>query len=87
MAALLPLIGRARAVEDQCVLVACNTSGTHAGVQMGGHSQVVLADGTVLAEAGDDEAVLSVEVDLSDVAAYRKAFPVLADRRLPSGAR
>ncbi len=77
------LLGRARAVENQCVLVAGNTAGTHAGVEMGGHSQVVAADGTVLAEAGDDEQVLSVEVDLTEVAAYRQAFPVLGDRRLP----
>jgi predicted amidohydrolase len=77
------LMARARAVEDQCVVVACNTAGTHAGVQMGGHSQVVAATGEVLAEAGEDEEVLSVEVDLADVAAYRRASPVLDDRRLP----
>ncbi|WP_137121902.1 carbon-nitrogen family hydrolase [Segeticoccus rhizosphaerae] len=77
------LLARARAVEDQCIVVACNTAGTHAGVPMGGHSQVVAANGEVLAEAGEDEQVLSVEVDLAAVAAYRKSFPVLDDRRLP----
>jgi predicted amidohydrolase len=77
------LLGRARAVEDQCVMVQCNTAGTHAGYEMGGRSQVVGADGEVLAEASaTDEEVLSVEVDLAAAAAYRSAFPVLADRRL-----
>lgn len=76
------LLGRARAIENQCVLIACNTSGTHARTEMGGHSQVVGADGTVLAEAGADEEVLSVEVDLGAVAQWRETFPVLADRRL-----
>lgn len=76
------LLGRARAVENQCVLVACNTGGTHAGVEMGGASQVVSPRGEVLAEAGAGEHVLSVEVDLGEVAAYRREFPVLADRRL-----
>ncbi len=77
------LLGRARALEDQCVVVQCNTGGTHAGVPMGGHSQVVAATGEVLAEvAHADGAVLSVDVDLDATTAYRESFPVLADRRL-----
>ncbi|GAB3440261.1 carbon-nitrogen family hydrolase [Phycicoccus ginsengisoli] len=76
------LLAHARAVEDQCVVVACNTAGTHAGTPMGGHSQVVSATGEALAMAGTDEQVLSVEVDLDAVAAWREQFPVLADRRL-----
>ncbi len=76
------LLGRARAIEDQCILIACNTAGTHAGHQMGGASQVVLPTGEVLAEAGADEQVLSVQIDLAVVAATRSGFPVLGDRRL-----
>jgi Predicted amidohydrolase len=77
------LLAHARAIENQCVVVACNTAGTHAGVEMGGHSQVVLPTGDVLAMAGSDEQVLSVEVDMSVVSDYRTSFPVLRDRRLP----
>jgi len=76
------LLGRARAMENQVVLVACNTGGTHCGVQMGGCSQVVAPDGTVLARAGTGEQVLVVEVDLDEVDRWRDRFPVLADRRL-----
>lgn len=76
------LLGRARAVENQAVVVQCNTGGSHAGVRMGGRSQVVSATGDVLALAGDDEEVLAVDVDLAAVAAWREKFPVLADRRL-----
>ncbi|MGN6754689.1 MAG: carbon-nitrogen family hydrolase [Intrasporangium sp.] len=76
------LLGRARAIEDQCVVVQCNTAGSHAGHEMGGQSQVVDASGAVLAEAGPDEEVLSVEVDIPTVHQVRTAFPVLADRRL-----
>jgi predicted amidohydrolase len=79
------LLAHARAIENQCVVVACNTAGTHAGVEMGGHSQVVLPTGDVAAMAGSDEQVLSVEVDMSAVADYRVSFPVLRDRRLPLG--
>ena len=76
------LLAHARAVEDQCVVIACNTAGTHAGTQMGGHSQVVMPTGEALAMADHREQVLSVEVDLSAIEEYRRAFPVLADRRL-----
>ncbi|GGL36584.1 carbon-nitrogen family hydrolase [Phycicoccus endophyticus] len=77
------LLGRARAVENQCAVVQVNTAGTHADVPMGGHSQVVAATGEVVAEAAHtDEVVLSVELDLATTAEYRASFPVLADRRL-----
>ena len=32
-------------IEDQCIVIACNTAGTHSGTEMGGHSQVVLPTG------------------------------------------
>lgn len=76
------LLGRARAVENQCCVVQCNTAGTHSGVSMGGHSQIVRPSGEVLAEAGDGEECIWADVDLAEVTSYRAAFPVLADRRL-----
>jgi predicted amidohydrolase len=76
------LLGRARAIEDQCFVIQCNTGGAHAGIEMGGHSQVVAPTGEVLAEAGTGEEVLIVDLDVSLVPEYRKKFPVLEDRRL-----
>ena len=76
------LLGRARAIEDQCVVIQCNTAGTHARHEMGGQSQVVDATGKVLALAGADEEVLSIEVDTAATADWRARFPVLSDRRL-----
>jgi predicted amidohydrolase len=76
------LLGRARAIENQCVMVQCNTAGTHGGVIMGGHSQIISATGEVLAEAGIDQEVLVADLDLSATHAWRERFPVLADRRL-----
>jgi predicted amidohydrolase len=77
------LLARARAIENQSYLLACNTAGTHAGVPMGGYSAVVDPWGEVLAEAGPDaEEVLVVELDDELVARTRASFPVLADRRL-----
>lgn len=76
------LLAHARAIENQCVVIACNTAGTHAGTAMGGHSQVISATGEALAMAGSGEEVLSVEVDLDAVTTWREQFPVLRDRRL-----
>jgi predicted amidohydrolase len=76
------LLAHARAVEDQCVVIACNTAGTHAGTAMGGHSQVVSASGEALAMAGTSEEVLSVDIGLDAVTTWREQFPVLRDRRL-----
>ena len=76
------LLLRARAIENQAFVVAGNTAGTHAGVEMGGRSAVVDPSGTVLAEAGAGEETMSVEIDLDEVARVREGFPVLSDRRL-----
>lgn len=76
------LLARARAIEDQCFVLACNTAGAHAGVEMGGHSAVIDPLGKVLAEAGTGEEILSVQIDPAAVARARESFPVLADRRL-----
>lgn len=80
------LLGRARAVENQTWMLQCNTAGTHRGITMGGHSQVVAPTGEVVGELGDDEGVLAIEIDLDLVARIRESFPVLDDRRLPAPA-
>lgn len=73
---------QARAIENQVFVLACGTAGTHAQVPQAGHSMVVDPWGTVLAEAGPDEEVLTVDLDLSRVASTRADFPVLRDRVL-----
>ena len=50
------LLAHARAIENQCVVIACNTAGTHSRTEMGGHSQVVLPTGEVVAAAGLERA-------------------------------
>lgn len=76
------LLLRARAVENQCFVLGCNTAGTHAGTEMGGRSAVVDPRGSVLAEAGTGQEVLSIDIDPAEVPTFREQFPVLADRRL-----
>ncbi|MFD9042956.1 carbon-nitrogen family hydrolase [Streptomyces bottropensis] len=76
------LLAQARAVENQAYVLACGTAGTHAGVPQAGHSIVVDPWGEVLAEAGADEEVLTVEFDPAKVATTREQFPALKDRLL-----
>lgn len=76
------LLAQARAVENQAFVLACGTAGTHAGVPQAGHSIVVDPWGEVLAEAGADEEVLTVEFDPTRVATTREQFPALKDRVL-----
>ncbi|MER7789258.1 nitrilase-related carbon-nitrogen hydrolase [Streptomyces sp. NPDC097640] len=76
------ILVRARAVEEQAVVLACCAAGTHGGMEQAGGSLVVDPWGTVLAEAGAGEEVLTAEVDTAAVAAIRAELPVLRDRVL-----
>jgi predicted amidohydrolase len=76
------VLARARAIENQAWVVACNTAGTHGGVEMGGRSVVVDPRGAVVAEAGVGEEILVADVDPAAAREWRRSFPVLADRRL-----
>lgn len=79
------LLLRARAVENQAVVVGCNGTGEQRGTTLGGHSAVVDPWGTVLAEAGAGEEVVEATVDLASLRRLRAEFPVLAQRRIRVG--
>ena len=74
------VLTRARAIEDQAWMVACNGVGSHADITLGGHSIVIDPQGNVVAEAGDDETVLFADVEPGRAREWREAFPVLDDR-------
>jgi predicted amidohydrolase len=69
---------RARAIENQMMMLAVNQVGEHAlGLQSYGHSLLVDAWGEVLVDSGDSLAIGSYEFDLSPVDLLRQQFPVL----------
>jgi predicted amidohydrolase len=76
------ILGRARAIENQCWLLACNQTGVHGGSRALGHSAVYDPWGVPVAAAGDGEAVVRAEVDPGEVERVRSLFPALADRAL-----
>ena len=76
------LLLRARALENQSFLLACNAAGHQGEVELAGRSAVVDPWGTVLAEAGAGSQTLTVDIDPELATRSRKEFPALADRRL-----
>ena len=73
---------RARAIEDQCFVVAANQIGEHApGLRSGGRSMIVDPWGIVLATAPDAETVVVADLDLEHLGAVRARLPSLANRQ------
>jgi predicted amidohydrolase len=73
---------RARAIENQCFLVAPNQIGVHGdGNRSGGRSMIVDPWGLVLALAPDAEGHVVAELDLDRLADVRARVPSLANRR------
>lgn len=65
---------QARAIENQQIVVACNTCGKVGQIEFAGHSMVVGPDGAVLAEAGEVAESMAVKIDPAKVAEVRKRF-------------
>ena len=73
---------RARAIEDQCFVVAANQVGEHArGLRSGGRSMIVDPWGIVLAQAPDVETFVVADLDLERQDEIRRRLPSLANRR------
>ncbi|GIJ52046.1 hydrolase [Virgisporangium aliadipatigenens] len=74
---------RARAIENQCYVVAAGQIGDHdPGRTCFGRSMIVDPWGTVLAQAPDTVGVTFAELDLSRLDRIRQELPSLANRRL-----
>jgi deaminated glutathione amidase len=73
---------RARAIEDQCFVIAANQVGEHVeGLRSGGRSMIVDPWGLILAQAADSETVITADLDLDAQDAIRTRLPSLANRR------
>ena len=72
---------QARAIENQCYIVAVNTCGQIGDTVFGGHSMVVDPWGKIVVEAGETPALLNVDIEMDAVDEVRKRIPVFEDRR------
>ena len=76
------LLLRARAVENQCYVIASAQGGTHEnGRRTFGHSMVVDPWGKVLAVREEGEGVVLADLDPARIAAVRQQLPALDHRR------
>jgi deaminated glutathione amidase len=74
---------RARAIENQCYVVAAGQIGDHdGGPTCFGRSMVIDPWGTVVAQAPDAVGVTVADLDLERVSQIRQEVPSLANRRL-----
>ncbi|EPZ38465.1 amidohydrolase [Anoxybacillus ayderensis] len=71
----------ARAIENQCYVVACNRAGKDPNNEFAGHSMIIDPWGNVLAEGDEQEAVISANIDINEVQHVRGRIPIFADRR------
>ena len=74
---------KARAIENQCYVLAAAQGGTHAnGRRTYGHSILIDPWGVVLAERAEGPGVVVGDVDPERIAQVRRELPALAHRRL-----
>ncbi len=72
---------QARAIENQCFMVACNSAGVTGDKTYGGHSMIIDPWGKIIVEVADAPTLVTAEVDLDYVDIVRSRIPVFEDRR------
>jgi predicted amidohydrolase len=76
------ILVRARAIENQCFVIAPNQIGAHPpGNRSGGRSLIVDPWGLVLASAPDTETAIVAELDFQTLRGVRRRLPALSHRR------
>lgn len=71
----------ARAIENQCFIVACNAAGDTGDTVMGGHSMIIDPWGKIVVEAGETPQVITADIELDEVENARSKIPVFEDIR------
>jgi predicted amidohydrolase len=72
---------RARAIENQLFVVACNACGPIGRLDFFGMSLIIDPKGELLAEAGEAECEISAPLDMQLMADWRTQIPCFNDRR------
>lgn len=77
-----PLL-RARAIENQCFVIAPNQHGVHpSGRRNFGHSCIIDPWGTILAERAEGVGIVTATLRREQLFQLRRTFPVLTHRRI-----
>lgn len=72
---------QARAIENQCFIVAVNRVGSDPKNVFGGSSMVIAPWGEVRLDMAKEQGIGYADIDLDEVEEVRKRIPVFADRR------
>ena len=75
------LLLQARAIENQCYVIAVNPVCTNPNNEFNGHSMVIAPWGELLLSNQTEEGLFYVNIDLDEVDRVRKTIPVFQDRR------
>lgn len=75
------ILALARAIENQAYVLAVNRVGKDPNASYLGGTIAINPRGEVIGELGDQEGVLSVEIDPEEVRRWRDIFPAVRDRR------
>lgn len=71
---------RARAIENQCYVAGVNRAGQDPWCDYCGRTALIDPYGRVAASCGEGERVVTVDIDMDRLTAFRRKFPVLEDR-------
>lgn len=71
---------KARAIENQCYIAACNGCGETGRMEMAGHSMIIGPDGVVMRQAGTEATVIAAALDAAQVDEQRRRFFPAGDR-------
>ena len=75
------LLLQARAIENQCYVVAVNRVGDDPNNDFNGHSMVIAPWGELLLSNETGEGIYYANIDLQEVKRVRETIPVFQDRR------
>ncbi|MCJ1907901.1 carbon-nitrogen family hydrolase [Planococcus ruber] len=74
---------QARAIENQCFIVAVNRIGKDPKNEFGGSTLIIAPWGEIRLDMAMQEGIGYAEIDLAEVEEVRKRIPVFEDRRVP----
>jgi omega-amidase len=71
---------RARAIENQIYIIACNRIGRDGDLSFSGHSQIISPTGKVISMLEDSADEVSAKLDLSEIATLKRQFDSVGGR-------
>jgi predicted amidohydrolase len=72
---------QSRAIENQAFVIGVNRTGKDPWLEYEGNSMIIAPDGSILAEADEQEQIISAQIDINHLHHLRDEFPVLEDRQ------